>query len=158
MSHPSFHEACSLVCHRECKKMALSCPPRIHDQQPSYEVSYLLFYQVVSTDFFSSDYQWLFSAKVYNRSYKERQGQRGQVPVEFLRKSLQEHPQADSIRKYSKALGLTEQEQLALCENPALLEHTMTMERLQLATPVASNEPFNKTKKKKELEESCKLM
>ncbi|KAI8364994.1 kinase-like domain-containing protein [Choanephora cucurbitarum] len=133
-----FCETCSLVCHRECKKMALSCPPRLHDQQPSYE--------------------WIFSAKVYNRSYKERQGQRGQVPVEFLRKSLQEHPQADSIRKYSKALGLTEQEQLALCENPALLEHTMTMERLQLATPVASNEPFSKTKKKKELEESCKLM
>ncbi|KAI8377298.1 kinase-like domain-containing protein [Blakeslea trispora] len=125
-----FCETCSLVCHRECRKMAFSCPPRLHDQQPSYD--------------------WVLSAKVYNRSYKDK---RGQVPVEFLRKSLLEHPQAESIRKYSKAFGLTEQEQLALCENPALLEHTMTMERLQLATP-----PLSHPKKKRELEESCKLM
>lgn len=48
--------------------------------------------------------------------------------------SLRNHPQAESIRKYSRALGLTAQEQLALCENPALLMHTMAMEKVSPST------------------------
>lgn len=52
--------------------------------------------------------------------------------------SLRNHPQADSIRKYSRALGLTEQEQLALCENPALLMHTIAMEKSSLLPSTAA--------------------
>jgi hypothetical protein len=73
---------------------------------------------------------------------------RGNIPHEFSNKnglktshsvretrtsnnnpSLRNHPQAESIRKYSRALGLTAQEQIALCENPALLMHTIAMEK-----------------------------
>lgn len=52
--------------------------------------------------------------------------------------SLRNHPQADSIRKYSRALGLTEPEQLALCENPALLMHTIAMEKSSLLPSAAA--------------------
>jgi hypothetical protein len=45
-----------------------------------------------------------------------------------LARALRDHPQADSIRKYSRALGLTPQEQQALLDNPALLSHTMALE------------------------------
>lgn len=30
---------CSLICHEECKKAAFLCPPKVNDQQPSYDVS-----------------------------------------------------------------------------------------------------------------------
>lgn len=53
--------------------------------------------------------------------------------------SLSNHPQAESIRKYSRALGLTPQEQKALCENPALLMHTIAMEKTPIL-PVAAVE------------------
>ncbi|KAI8054141.1 kinase-like domain-containing protein [Gilbertella persicaria] len=44
MSNSSlFCEVCSLVCHKECKKMSFSCPPKVKDQQPSYDVSELYF-------------------------------------------------------------------------------------------------------------------
>jgi hypothetical protein len=42
---------------------------------------------------------------------------------------LQDHPQAESILKYSRALGLTPQEQQALLENPALISHTLALEQ-----------------------------
>lgn len=34
-----FCEVCALICHEECKKSAFSCPPKVNDQQPSYDVS-----------------------------------------------------------------------------------------------------------------------
>jgi hypothetical protein len=33
-----FCEVCALICHEECKKSAFSCPPKVNDQQPSYDV------------------------------------------------------------------------------------------------------------------------
>ncbi|KAG1473778.1 hypothetical protein G6F56_000754 [Rhizopus delemar] len=45
-----FCEVCSLSCHKECKKDAFSCPPKVNDQQPSYD--------------------WVFLAKVYNTKTK----------------------------------------------------------------------------------------
>ncbi|KAI9359517.1 kinase-like domain-containing protein [Pilaira anomala] len=131
-----FCEVCSLVCHKECKQTAFSCPPRVNDQQPSYD--------------------WVFSAKIYNRSTGNNtiNVTRGHIPQEFSTKqinksnSLREtrsssttvssHPQAESIRKYSRALGLTAQEQIALCENPALLMHTMSMEKTAIIPILAS--------------------
>jgi hypothetical protein len=65
---------------------------------------------------------------------------------------LRNHPQADSIRKYSRALGLTAQEQSALCENPALLMHTMQMEKTVLHD---HHSLMDKLNKKKRTEEQC---
>lgn len=128
-----FCEICSLVCHKECKPAAFSCPPRVNDQQPSYD--------------------WVFSAKIYNRTGSNTMAARGSSALHSgvkgsssLREtrtthktnSLRNHPQADSIRKYSRALGLTEQEQLALCENPALLMHTIAMEKSSLLPSTAA--------------------
>ncbi|KAI8089567.1 uncharacterized protein BX664DRAFT_297377 [Halteromyces radiatus] len=117
-----FCETCSLICHDECKKLAFSCPPKVNEQQPSYD--------------------WVFSAKIYNRnSNKEtKSSPRSSIPTFGVRRAsttrlrqplasaLRDHPQAESIRKYSRALGLTPQEQQALLENPALLSHTMALE------------------------------
>ncbi|KAI8388366.1 kinase-like domain-containing protein [Radiomyces spectabilis] len=36
-----FCEVCSLICHDKCKRLAFSCPPKVNDQQPSYDVSLL---------------------------------------------------------------------------------------------------------------------
>ena len=44
--------------------------------------------------------------------------------------SLENHPEAESIRKYSEALGLTPQEQRALSENQALLSHTLALQHM----------------------------
>ncbi|CAO3650644.1 unnamed protein product [Cunninghamella blakesleeana] len=122
-----FCETCSLICHDGCKKLAFSCPPKVNEQQPSYD--------------------WVFSAKIYNRnSNRETKSQtRSEIPANFgirrasttrirqhqysMSKALQDHPQAENILKYSKALGLTKQEQQALLENPALLSHTMALEK-----------------------------
>ncbi|EIE78497.1 hypothetical protein RO3G_03201 [Rhizopus delemar RA 99-880] len=30
-------QVCSLICHEDCKKSAFSCPPKVNDQQPSYD-------------------------------------------------------------------------------------------------------------------------
>ncbi|KAI8891122.1 Pkinase-domain-containing protein [Backusella circina FSU 941] len=38
-SQSIFCEVCALICHEECKKSAFSCPPKVNDQQPSYDVS-----------------------------------------------------------------------------------------------------------------------
>ncbi|KAI8331532.1 kinase-like domain-containing protein [Chlamydoabsidia padenii] len=118
-----FCETCSLICHDKCKKLAFSCPPKVNEQQPSYD--------------------WVFSAKIYNRNSNRetRTTQRSGLPSTFgvkranttrvqqpLAMALRDHPQADSIRKYSRALGLTPQEQQALLDNPALLSHTMALE------------------------------
>ena len=48
----------------------------------------------------------------------------------FSSTCLENHPQAESIRKYSKALGLTPQEQRALIENQALLSHTLALQHM----------------------------
>ncbi|ORZ20725.1 kinase-like domain-containing protein [Absidia repens] len=120
-----FCETCSLICHDGCKQAAFSCPPKVNEQQPSYD--------------------WVFSAKIYNhKSNREtRTTQRSALPPTFngarrasttriqdptSSSSLHDHPQAASIRKYSQALGLTPQEQKALLENPALLSHTLALE------------------------------
>ena len=34
-----FCQVCALICHEECKKSAFSCPPKVNDQQASYDVS-----------------------------------------------------------------------------------------------------------------------
>jgi hypothetical protein len=73
---------------------------------------------------------------------------------------LHNHPQAESIRKYSRALGLTAQEQMALCKNPALLD-TLHMEK---ANPTESKvEKLIKKRSatlhsKKGQEEQCSIM
>ncbi|KAI8887631.1 kinase-like protein [Backusella circina FSU 941] len=157
-----FCEICSLICHKECKKSSFSCPPKVNEQQPSYG--------------------WAFSAKIYNQSNQERKHtSRAAIPHEFNTGSktlhhpptphhplhgvksssvrersnnlmLRNHPQADSIRKYSRALGLTAQEQSALCENPALLMHTMQMEKTVLHD---HHSLMDKINKKKRTEEQC---
>jgi hypothetical protein len=77
---------------------------------------------------------------------------------------LVNHPQAESIRKYSVALGLTAQEQLALCENQALLDHTLSMEKLNATnTNNESSLKFKFMKRrhstfKKVQEEQCHIM
>ncbi|KAI8138852.1 kinase-like domain-containing protein [Fennellomyces sp. T-0311] len=38
-SQAIFCEVCALICHEDCKKLAFSCPPKVKDQQPSYDVS-----------------------------------------------------------------------------------------------------------------------
>lgn len=48
------------------------------------------------------------------------------MPTDSNRPS--DHPQFESIRKYSVALGLTPREEQALCENQALLTHTLAMQ------------------------------
>lgn len=35
-----FCEICSLICHDGCKQSAFSCPPKVNEQQPSYDVSW----------------------------------------------------------------------------------------------------------------------
>ncbi|KAG0186626.1 hypothetical protein DFQ28_007527 [Apophysomyces sp. BC1034] len=121
-SQTIFCEVCALICHQECKRMAFSCPPKVNDQQLSYD--------------------WVFSAKIYNRSRQERYGSHDsalrtvhEIPVNRRHHSvgtlsLKNHPQAENIRKYSQALGLTPQEQRALIENPALLSHTLALHRM----------------------------
>ncbi|KAI9489785.1 kinase-like domain-containing protein, partial [Zychaea mexicana] len=36
----TFCEVCSLMCHEHCKSKAFSCPPKVNNQQPSYDVSF----------------------------------------------------------------------------------------------------------------------
>ncbi|KAI9312374.1 kinase-like domain-containing protein [Dichotomocladium elegans] len=119
-SQTIFCEVCALICHEGCKKLAFSCPPKVKDQQPSYD--------------------WVFSAKIYNRGRQDLHGQpdssRSQSVPEITWNrpdhlggvSLENHPQVENIRKYSLALGLTPQEQRALCENQALLSHTLALQ------------------------------
>jgi hypothetical protein len=91
---------------------------------------------------------------------------RGHIPHEFGTKqgvksssvrerslplSIRNHPQAECIRKYALALGLTTQEQMALCDNPALLMHTMAMEK-----SVNQDETFIDRFMKKRKEDSIK--
>ncbi|SAL94867.1 hypothetical protein [Absidia glauca] len=92
-SHATFCQVCGLICHDPCKKLAFSCPPKVENQQPSYD--------------------WVFSAKIYNRPSRP----------------LSAHPHAENIKRYSETLGLTPQEQQALCDNPALLSHTLALEK-----------------------------
>ncbi|ORX44915.1 Pkinase-domain-containing protein [Hesseltinella vesiculosa] len=99
-SKATFCQACGLICHDVCKKLAFSCPPKVMNQQPAYD--------------------WVFSAKVYN---KQPMGETSAST------SIADHPHASSIQKYADALGLTEQEQHALSKNPALLSHAMLLEQ-----------------------------
>ncbi|CDH49786.1 related to ser thr protein kinase [Lichtheimia corymbifera JMRC:FSU:9682] len=119
----SFCEVCSLVCHDECRHQAFSCPPKVNNQQPSYD--------------------WVFSAKIYNHRRDQHVLPKGipSMEPEFARircasessslDFLKRHPQAANIRKYTEALGLTPHEVKALCENPALLSHTIAMQEHQ---------------------------
>ncbi|KAF7732859.1 hypothetical protein EC973_000135 [Apophysomyces ossiformis] len=115
-SQTIFCEVCALVCHKDCKRMAFSCPPKVNDQQLSYDI--------------------------YNRGRQERYGSHDSVlrtvhesPLNRRHRSvdalsLKNHPQAENIRKYSQALGLTPQEQRALSENQALLSHTLALHKM----------------------------
>ncbi|ORY99992.1 kinase-like domain-containing protein [Syncephalastrum racemosum] len=135
-SQTIFCEACALICHEECKKLAFSCPPKVNDQQPSYD--------------------WVFSAKIYNRSRDDRSGSqdsaRSMPEVTLNRQdmfsSLENHPQAESIRKYSRALGLTPQEQRALSQNQALLSHTLALQHMEPEAVKTLIKKSNKDRKK----------
>ncbi|KAI7897540.1 kinase-like domain-containing protein [Cokeromyces recurvatus] len=138
MVHDSiFCEVCSLLCHKECKKLAFSCPPKVNDQQPSYD--------------------WVFSAKIYNnRSYSSERYTRKHIPQEFKKNyttgnTLNNRSHVDNIRKFSRALGLTVQEQLALSQNTALLDHTLNIEK-------SINPCHQTTEKKKGQDEQCSIM
>ncbi|CDS13964.1 hypothetical protein LRAMOSA06137 [Lichtheimia ramosa] len=120
-SRAIFCEVCALICHEECKKLAFSCPPKVKDQQPSYD--------------------WVFSAKIYNRSPQDRisndtSARSASAPAinwnrqDIFGMSLENHPQMENIRKYSLALGLTQQEQRALSENQALLSHAQALHHM----------------------------
>ncbi|KAG1172947.1 hypothetical protein G6F70_007954 [Rhizopus microsporus] len=83
-----FCEVCSLVCHKECKKDAFSCPPKVNDQQPSYD--------------------WIFLAKVYNTKSKRQNGVKSSNGTIKERggyhsspSTLRNHP-ADALRKDSR--------------------------------------------------------
>ncbi|KAF7725761.1 hypothetical protein EC973_009378 [Apophysomyces ossiformis] len=128
-----FCEACALICHEGCKKDAFSCPPKVNDQQPSYD--------------------WVFSAKLYNQDGGRRR--QPSCSSSMLQENdlinsadLSDHPQAESIRRYSKALGLTPQEQRALMDNPALLSHTLAMENIHHADPAVVDKLMKKRGKK----------
>ncbi|KAI8076910.1 kinase-like domain-containing protein [Halteromyces radiatus] len=122
-AHATFCQVCGLTCHDQCKKLAFSCPPKVKNQQPSYD--------------------WVFSAKIYNHQNQSNHTSDSslldqQHPLSLSKRSgsnsLSDHPHADSIRRYSEALGLTAQEQQALCDNPALLSHTLALEKMDSAT------------------------
>lgn len=52
-----FCEVCALICHEECKKSAFSCPPKVNEQQPSYDVSKAMLYiSIVINILFTSGY------------------------------------------------------------------------------------------------------
>ncbi|KAI7895905.1 uncharacterized protein EV154DRAFT_494138 [Mucor mucedo] len=134
-----FCEVCALICHEECKKSAFSCPPKVNEQQPSYD--------------------WVFSAKIYNRGRKSGE----------IRSSMISHPKnatgpvavqlkpedAESIRQYALALGLTPQEEQALNGNQALLSHTLLLQQQNKLDPgtlrhkVIHSKTFSKDEKKK---------
>ncbi|KAI9268217.1 kinase-like domain-containing protein, partial [Phascolomyces articulosus] len=122
----TFCEACSLMCHEHCKSKAFSCPPKVNNQQPSYD--------------------WVFSAKIYNHQ-GERPSELKSSPSiepEFARTlscgSDSDHPQAASIAKYAQTLGLTPHEIKALSENPALLSHTIAnMQQQQRGTTTSGS-------------------
>ncbi|KAI9319389.1 kinase-like domain-containing protein [Dichotomocladium elegans] len=129
-----FCEVCSLVCHDECKQQAFSCPPKVNNQQPSYD--------------------WVFSAKIYNhRRRQDSSGSKSLISMEpeFARIQcnseskdfLKSHPQAASIRKYAQALGLTPHEIKALSENPALLSHTIALNENPLPSPRSDEHPHH---------------
>ncbi|CEP15038.1 hypothetical protein [Parasitella parasitica] len=118
-----FCQVCSLTCHKECKLIAFSCPPKLNnDQQPTYR-------------------DWASCTKVYNKKRsKQRFNGSASLPL-----SLRNHPQAEIISKYARALNLSRQEQIALYENPSLLESM-------------SNKPTKKLLKLGAKEEQCNIM
>lgn len=134
-----FCEVCALICHEECKKSAFSCPPKVNDQQPSYD--------------------WVFSAKIYNRGRKSNETKNSIISSRKNSISapiVQLKPEdAESIRKYALALGLTPQEEQALNGNQALLSHTLSLQQQHKIDPgtlrhkVLYSKTFSKEDKKK---------
>ncbi|KAL0080936.1 kinase-like domain-containing protein [Phycomyces blakesleeanus] len=120
-----FCEVCALICHEDCKRLAFSCPPTVNDHQPSYDVYNRNQERRPSLPGTLSRHQ----SKCVERGKGGSVGRNPSPP-------LQNHPQAESIRKYSKALGLTPQEQMALSANPALLSHTLAMEKIAGLNPI----------------------
>ncbi|KAI8983057.1 kinase-like domain-containing protein [Pilobolus umbonatus] len=131
-------EVCALICHEECKISAFSCPPQVNDKLPSYD--------------------WVFSAKVYNKNRKSKQSElnarvlgnmtnNDRIGSGSIRKSSISSPlspmgvvplkpeDAESIRQYAIALGLTPQEQKALNANQALLSHTLLLQQQNKIDP-----------------------
>ncbi|CAO3691024.1 unnamed protein product [Rhizopus stolonifer] len=80
-------EVCLLVCHKECKKDAFSCPPKVNDQKPSYDQ--ILLAKVYNTKFKRDK---LHGAKSSNSTIKER-GHHSSPST------LRNFPQAGSFRK-----------------------------------------------------------
>ncbi|KAG0760439.1 hypothetical protein G6F24_008319 [Rhizopus arrhizus] len=108
-------EVCSLVCHKECKKDAFSCPPKVNDQQPSYD--------------------WVFLAKVYNtKSKRDKQygskSNNGTIKERGHHSSpstLRNPPQAGTIRKDSRGYS-----QDNVLDSNSILANTKTSDKKRL--------------------------
>ncbi|EIE91454.1 hypothetical protein RO3G_16165 [Rhizopus delemar RA 99-880] len=106
---------CSLVCHKECKKDAFSCPPKVNDQQPSYD--------------------WVFLAKVYNtKSKRDKQygskSNNGTIKERGHHSSpstLRNHPQGGTIRKDSRGYS-----QDNVLDSNSILVNTKTSDKKRL--------------------------
>ncbi|KAG1444781.1 hypothetical protein G6F56_010155 [Rhizopus delemar] len=126
--HTSF--VCSLVCHDECKKSAFSCPPKVNDQQPSYDSS----------------------AKIYNSHQVDTKAGMSNALFQQLKPE-----DAESIRQYVLTLGLTPQEQQALTANQALLSHALSLQRMNKTESFKQKTANKDTKKRnsKKQSEDC---
>ncbi|CAO3697467.1 unnamed protein product [Rhizopus stolonifer] len=124
-----FCQVCSLVCHEECKKSAFSCPPKVNDQQPSYDSS----------------------AKIYNSHQVDTKAGMNNTLFQQLKPE-----DAESIRQYVLTLGLTPQEQQALTANQALLSHALSLQRMNKTESFkqkAANKDTKKRNSKKQSED-----
>ncbi|KAI9275390.1 kinase-like domain-containing protein [Sporodiniella umbellata] len=106
-----FCEICSLLCHKECKKDAFSCPPKVNDQQPSYD--------------------WVFLAKVYNtKTRKHGVKNNGDIVKERGHHSspstLRKHPSgilSKNFRGYSQdSLNLSDSMDTKMSEKRRMLK------------------------------------
>lgn len=101
----------------------------------------------------------MFSAKIYNRGRKSNETKNNIISSRKNSISapiVQLKPEdAESIRKYALALGLTPQEEQALNGNQALLSHTLSLQQQHKIDPgtlrhkVLYSKTFSKEDKKK---------
>ncbi|KAG1179258.1 hypothetical protein G6F70_005879 [Rhizopus microsporus] len=126
-----FCEVCSLICHEECKKAAFLCPPKVNDQQPSYDSS----------------------AKIYNRCRPSSLDSKACMMNNALFHQLKPED-AESIRQYVLTLGLTPQEQNALIANQALLSHALSLQRMNKAESFKQHKVTSNIKKKSNRKQS----
>lgn len=70
--------------------------------------------------------------------------------------SLDNHPQAESIRKYAQTLGLSPHEMRALSENPALLSHTLALQESRSSSSADKARAYTAAKSRKAFhDEQC---